>query len=161
MKLTAPSEFLKLIILIFHVKKLKSAVSFNFFWFSVEMFCFDRKTKIQMLTTSSRSLRIHQRLLKSLGLYNDFKRYNFFTRKWFFKGECILWIALFHEWEWWYLCSPIPIHEKAMLLGRMFWTDKGPKYLVMLIILSLVIYMFATLIGSTNIAEDISISSKV
>ena len=48
-----------------------------------------------------------------------------------------------------------------MLLGRMFWTDKGPKYLVMLIILSLVIYMFATLLGSTNIAEDIGISSKV
>jgi len=47
-----------------------------------------------------------------------------------------------------------------MLLGRMFWTDKGPKYLVMLIILSLVIYMFATLIGSANIAEDIGISSK-
>ena len=55
----------------------------------------------------------------------------------------------------------IPIHKKAMLLGRMFWTDKGPKYLVMLIILSLVIYMFATLIGSANIAEDIGISSKV
>ena len=37
---------------------------------SVEMFCFDRKTKIRMLTTSSQSLtRIHQRLLKSLGLY--------------------------------------------------------------------------------------------
>ena len=36
---------------------------------SVEMFCFARKTKIQMLTTSSRSLtRIHQCLLKSLGL---------------------------------------------------------------------------------------------
>ena len=36
---------------------------------SVEMFCFARKTKIQMLTTSSLSLtRIHQRLLKSLGL---------------------------------------------------------------------------------------------
>ena len=36
---------------------------------SVEMFCFARKTKIQMLTTSSRSLtRIHQPLLKSLGL---------------------------------------------------------------------------------------------
>ena len=51
--------------------------------------------------------------------------------------------------------------KKAMLLGRMFWTDKGPKYLVMLIILSLVIYMFATLLGSTNIAEDIGISSKV
>ena len=48
-----------------------------------------------------------------------------------------------------------------MLLGRMFWTDKGPKYLVMLIILSLVIYMFATLLGSTNIAEDIGTSSKV
>ena len=31
---------------------------------SVEMFCFARKTKMQMLTTSSRSLtRIHQRLL--------------------------------------------------------------------------------------------------
>ena len=55
----------------------------------------------------------------------------------------------------------IPIHGKVMLLGRMFWTDKGPKYLVMLIILSLVIYMFATLLGSTNIAEDIGISSKV
>ena len=54
----------------------------------------------------------------------------------------------------------ISIHGKVMLLGRMFWTDKGPKYLVMLIILSLVIYMFATLIGSTNIPED-SISSKV
>ena len=37
---------------------------------SVEMFCFARKTKIQILTTSSRSLtRIYQRLLKSLGLY--------------------------------------------------------------------------------------------
>ena len=36
---------------------------------SAEMFCFARKTKIQMLTTTSRSLtRIHQRLLKSLGL---------------------------------------------------------------------------------------------
>ena len=36
---------------------------------SVEMFCFARKTKIQMLTTSSRSLtRIHQHLPKSLGL---------------------------------------------------------------------------------------------
>ena len=36
---------------------------------SVEMFCFARKTKIQMLTTSSRSLiRIHQHLLKTLGL---------------------------------------------------------------------------------------------
>ena len=36
---------------------------------SVEMFCFVRKTKIQMLTTSCWSLtRIHQRLLKSLGL---------------------------------------------------------------------------------------------
>ena len=36
---------------------------------SVEMFCFARKTKMQMLTTSSRSLtRIHQCLLKSLGL---------------------------------------------------------------------------------------------
>ena len=34
------------------------------------MFCFARKTKIQTLTTSSRSLtRIHQRLLKSLKLY--------------------------------------------------------------------------------------------
>ena len=51
--------------------------------------------------------------------------------------------------------------KKHMLLGRMFWTDKGPKYLVMLIILSLVIYMFATLLGSTNIAEDIGTSSKV
>ena len=51
--------------------------------------------------------------------------------------------------------------KKAMLVGRMFWTDKGPKYLVMLIILSLVIYMFATLLGSTNIAEDIGTSSKV
>ena len=49
----------------------------------------------------------------------------------------------------------------ATLVGRMFWTDKGPKYLVMLIILSLVIYMFATLLGSTNITEDIGISSKV
>ena len=40
---------------------------------SVEMFCFARKTKIQMLTTSSRSLtRIHQGLLKSLGLYVRF-----------------------------------------------------------------------------------------
>ena len=38
---------------------------------SVEMFCFARETKIQMLTTSSLSFtRIHQRLLKSLGLYN-------------------------------------------------------------------------------------------
>ena len=37
---------------------------------SVEIFCFTRKTKIQILTTSFRSLtRIHQRLLKSLGLY--------------------------------------------------------------------------------------------
>ena len=37
---------------------------------SVEMFCFARKTKIQMLTTSCRSLtRIHQPLFKSLGLY--------------------------------------------------------------------------------------------
>ena len=37
---------------------------------SEEMFCFDRKTKILMLTTSFQSLtRIHQRLLKSLGLY--------------------------------------------------------------------------------------------
>ena len=36
---------------------------------SEEMFCFDRK-KNQMLTTSSRSLtRIHQRLLKSLGIH--------------------------------------------------------------------------------------------
>ena len=36
---------------------------------SVEMFCFARKSKIQMLTTSSRSLtRINQHLLKSLGL---------------------------------------------------------------------------------------------
>ena len=36
---------------------------------SVEMFCFARKTKIQILTTSPRSLtRIDQRLLKSLGL---------------------------------------------------------------------------------------------
>ena len=36
---------------------------------SVEMFCFARKTNNQMLTTSSWSLtRIHQRLLKSLGL---------------------------------------------------------------------------------------------
>ena len=37
---------------------------------SVEWFCLNRKTKIQILTTSSRSLtRIYQRLLKSLGLY--------------------------------------------------------------------------------------------
>ena len=37
---------------------------------SVEMFCFARKTKIQMLTTSCPSLtRIHQQFLKSLGLY--------------------------------------------------------------------------------------------
>ena len=37
---------------------------------SVEMFCFARKTKIQMLTTSSWIFtRIHQRLLKFLGLY--------------------------------------------------------------------------------------------
>ena len=36
---------------------------------SVEMFCFARKTKIQMLTTFAQSLtRIHHRLLKSLGL---------------------------------------------------------------------------------------------
>ena len=36
---------------------------------SVEMFCFARKTKIQMLKTSFWSLtRIHQHLLKSLGL---------------------------------------------------------------------------------------------
>ena len=38
---------------------------------SVEMFFYARKTKFQLLTTSSRSLtRIHQRLLKSLGLYH-------------------------------------------------------------------------------------------
>ena len=45
----------------------------DFFGFqSVEMFCFARKTKIQILTTSSWSLtRIHQRLLKSLGLYGN------------------------------------------------------------------------------------------
>ena len=37
---------------------------------SVEMFCFARKTKIEMLATPSHSLtRIHKRLLKSLGLY--------------------------------------------------------------------------------------------
>ena len=37
---------------------------------SVEMFCFARKAKIQMLTTSSRSLtRIHQLILRSLGPY--------------------------------------------------------------------------------------------
>jgi hypothetical protein len=37
---------------------------------SVEMICFARETKIQILTTSSQCLtRIHQRLLKSLGLY--------------------------------------------------------------------------------------------
>ena len=41
----------------------------EFFGFqSVEMFCFARKTKIQMLTTSWRLTRIHQSLLKSLGL---------------------------------------------------------------------------------------------
>ena len=46
--------------------------SAEFFGFqSVQMFCFARKTKIQTLITSSRSLtRIHQRFLKSLGLYN-------------------------------------------------------------------------------------------
>ena len=45
--------------------------SAEFFGFqSVKMFCFARKTKIQMLTTSSWSLtRIHQHLFKSLGLY--------------------------------------------------------------------------------------------
>ena len=38
---------------------------------SVEIFCFARKTKTRMLTSSSRSLtRIHQRLPKSLGLYS-------------------------------------------------------------------------------------------
>ena len=59
------------------VEKNKEKVEANYTGFSaeffgsqsVEMFCFTRKTKIQMLTTSSRSLtRIHQRLLKSLGL---------------------------------------------------------------------------------------------
>ena len=46
---------------------------------SVEMFCFARKTKIQMLTASSQSLtRIHQRLLKSLGLEQfKFLKWNF------------------------------------------------------------------------------------
>jgi hypothetical protein len=36
-----------------------------------------------------------------------------------------------------------------MLLGRMFWTDNAYH--------SSTIYMFATLLGSTNIAEDIGI----
>jgi hypothetical protein len=39
---------------------------------SVELFCFARKTKIQMLLTSCRSLtRIYKRFLKSLGLYKE------------------------------------------------------------------------------------------
>ena len=44
----------------------------------------------------------------------------------------------------------------AILLGRMFWTDKGPKYLVMAIILSLSIYMFSALLGSKKVAEDLN-----
>ena len=46
------------------------------------------------------------------------------------------------------------------LVGRMFWTDKGPKYLVMLIIMSLVIYMFSTLLGSTKIEQDLNDASN-
>ena len=59
-------------------EKIKEKVEANCTGFSAEffgsqsveiMFCFARKTKIQMLTTSSQSLtRIHQRLVKSLGL---------------------------------------------------------------------------------------------
>ena len=45
--------------------------------------------------------------------------------------------------------------KMATLVGRMFWTDKGPKFLVMLIILSLSIYMFSTLLGSKKVIEDV------
>lgn len=43
----------------------------------------------------------------------------------------------------------------AKLIGLMFWTDKGPKYLLSLIIFSLVLYMFSVLIKAKKVNPHI------